>query len=94
MPSTHRFAARSLVALLLLVFSHVFLTKIGAQEAAPARASGNQIGEQGANQAQDQFGNNAEHTLVFMTDFGLQDDSVAICKAVMRLKMHKSYAAF
>lgn len=24
-----------------------------------------------------------EHTLVFMTDFGLQDDSVAICKAVM-----------
>ncbi len=25
----------------------------------------------------------AEHTLVFMTDFGLQDDSVAICKAVM-----------
>ena len=83
MPSTHRFAARSLVALLLLVFSHVFLTKIGAQEAAPARASGNQIGEQGANQAQDQFGNNAEHTLVFMTDFGLQDDSVAICKAVM-----------
>lgn len=25
----------------------------------------------------------AEHTVVFMTDFGLRDDSVAICKAVM-----------
>ncbi|HET7873122.1 MAG TPA: SAM-dependent chlorinase/fluorinase [Terriglobales bacterium] len=25
----------------------------------------------------------ATHTVVFMTDFGLQDDSVAICKAVM-----------
>src|SRR5260370_17541393 len=27
--------------------------------------------------------NKTEHTLVFMTDFGLLDDSVAICKAVM-----------
>jgi S-adenosyl-L-methionine hydrolase (adenosine-forming) len=27
--------------------------------------------------------NSPEHTIVFMTDFGLLDDSVAICKAVM-----------
>lgn len=27
--------------------------------------------------------NKTEHTVVFMTDFGLADDSVAICKAVM-----------
>src|SRR5260370_16398597 len=41
--------------------------KIEAQESAQVQASSNKT----------------EHTLVFMTDFGLLDDSVAICKAVM-----------
>ena len=52
---------------LLLALFLLLWLKVEAQEPAPAQASANSV----------------EHTLVFMTDFGLLDDSVAICKAVM-----------
>jgi S-adenosylmethionine hydrolase len=51
----------------LLLFLFIPLVNAAAQVAASPQAT----------QAQ------TEHTLVFMTDFGLEDDSVAICKAVM-----------
>ncbi|HTC93059.1 MAG TPA: SAM-dependent chlorinase/fluorinase [Terriglobales bacterium] len=58
---------RAVVQFLLLVLLLVAWPKAEAQQSAVTQASSNQT----------------EHTLVFMTDFGLLDDSVAICKAVM-----------
>jgi S-adenosylmethionine hydrolase len=58
---------RVVAQFVLLVLVLLGLLNAGAQEPASAQASSN----------------TTEHTLVFMTDFGLLDDSVAICKAVM-----------
>lgn len=52
---------------LLLTTLLLYWAGLGAQQSSPALASASET----------------KHTVVFMTDFGLLDDSVAICKAVM-----------